>query len=173
MKKEIKKIFSDHDSQENFPVPSELRPGQMIDWSNDTIRLARLRALVQRNRTLPAGQQLTRYELAIEAGFDEDRARALDNRLIQNQKETKVETRGFDADSAKLVIQEIAHDSETKAETRLKAAELMLEVLGVKKKPSDSSQVALTLANILQDIFDKSEGRPKLISVKEVQNQAS
>ena len=117
---------------------------------------------------LPPYTNVIKYQRLIDSGYTEERALLLSKSLVQDGEETEVDNLGYDENSAKLVVQEIAHDRSIKPDTRLKAAETMLSTLGVLKPKGTSDQVALTLAEILQEIYRNSEGKPKVLTVKEV-----
>lgn len=141
---------------------------KLLNPEPEVEKLHRLKKLAEKNSLLPEEKQKNRYELLLEAGYSKEKARSIENILVENDSETQLKNRGFDANSAKLVIQEIAHDKSLNPDIRLKAAKEMLEVLGLRKSGGDHGEVANTLANILQDIYKNSENRPKLLTVNEV-----
>lgn len=78
-------------------------------------------------------------------------------------------SKGFDTDSAKYIIQEIAHNTNNKPEVRLKAAETILKVTGAYKENDEQDGSASILAQLLSDMFKSSENKPKIpMSIEEL-----
>lgn len=138
----------------------------ILDYTPAVRLRAALRAKIRDNALLPVEKRLSRYELFVSAGYPESHARALTDMLVENDKFKHVANKGFDADSAKLVIQEIAHDPLVRPEQRLRAAEDMLKVLGLFREGGNDSPTSTILAQLLRDMFKASETRPKIIEVE-------
>jgi hypothetical protein len=137
----------------------------VLDYSPEFAMKERLKMLIFRNLQLPAEARSSKYELLLEAGYPEIKARALADILVEGDKETRLKRRGFDENSAKKVISDIAHDETIKPDVRLKAAEDMLKVLGVfRDNEGGSEKTSGILAQLLSDIFHKSESRPKIVA---------
>ncbi len=129
---------------------------------------AALRENIRLNNALPVSKRRSRYEVLISSGYSEHRARALADILVEQDKFKEIKNKGFDEESAKLVIQEIAHDEHVKPEVRLKAAEDMLKVLGLfRESPSPSDSTGTILAQLLTDMFKRSENKPKIVTAIE------
>lgn len=127
-------------------------------------KLAKLKEIIARNNELPPEKRVTKYDILIEAGYSHEVASALSGQLIQNGKVKVIPQKGFDADSAKLVLQELMHDSLVKDEIRLKAAEDTLKIHGEFKDGSEGSpgSTSAILAGILRDIFNSSTKNSKV-----------
>jgi len=138
-------------------------PPKILEYTPETERILILRTLVKENLALPVSARRSQYDLLLAAGYQEQRARSLSNILVQNGKRIIVAERGFDVESAKLVVSELAHDELVKPEVRLKAAEDMLKVLGIfKESPDFGEGASAILAQLLSDMFKASENRPKI-----------
>ncbi len=111
--------------------------------------------LINKNHVLPPALQKSRFTMLVEAGYPYDKAISLCNILFENDHATReIRHRGFDANSAKLTMQEIMHDERTSPETRLKAATETLKVLGEYDDPeTPKDKTANILADILRDVM--------------------
>ena len=128
-------------------------------------KMARLKELMDENLKRPPEERITKYDLLIQAGYSQEVAASLTGQLIQNGKIRVIPQKGFDSDSAKLVLQELMHDPTVKEETRLKAAEDTLKIHGEFKDGSENAPgtTSAILAGILRDIFDSN--KPKIKQV--------
>lgn len=128
-----------------------------------------LRELIRENNALPLEKRRTKYDLLVSAGYPETKARALADILVEDNNFKIINNRGFDVESAKLVVQEIAHDTSIKPEVRLKAAEDIFKVHGLfKEGPESNDKASAILAQLLSDMFHRSESRPKIVETKEI-----
>ena len=170
MTREVKK----HDY---FPERAELmsihdsETPHILEYSPEIAMKERLKKLICQNLELPVEARKSKLDLLIEAGYPEKRARALADILVEGSKTTIISKRGFDEQSAKKVISEIAHDENIKPEVRLKAAEDMLKVLGIYRDTPSDGGAATIMAQLLSDIFAKSESRPKIIEMNIIENE--
>ena len=135
----------------------------VLNYSPEIQMRERLKRLILENNSLPIEARRSKLTLLIEAGYPEEKARMLADILVEGGKETILPKRGFDENSAKKVISDIAHDENNKPDVRLKAAEDMLKILGVFKEPDKDGGAATIMAQLLKDIFDRSENSPKII----------
>lgn len=128
----------------------------------------RLKSLLEEESKLPPEQRTPKYDLMIAAGFPIEVAQAVCGMLIQNGKVKVISRKGFDEDSAKLVIQEIMHDPAAKEETRLKAAEDVLKIEGGFDAGRTGDQTSQILAGLLRDIFQHNTNRSKVLEVEQI-----
>ncbi|MBI2062162.1 MAG: hypothetical protein HYT64_00490 [Candidatus Yanofskybacteria bacterium] len=136
----------------------------LLEYSEESKCIMLLRQLVKDNSKLPVNKQKSRYDLLLSAGYSEHKARALCSILTENGVTIEVPQKGFDVNSAKLVISELAHDENIKPEVRLKAAEDILKVFGVfSEGGGGDGKASEILAQLLHDMFKRSESRPKII----------
>ncbi len=135
----------------------------VLDYSPEIQMKERLKQLILLNLQLPIEARKSKLDILIEAGYPEKRAKALADILVEGGKETIINKRGFDENSAKKVISELAHDENIKPEVRLKAAEDMLKTLGLFREQPPDGGAATIMAQLLSDIFKRSESRPKII----------
>lgn len=119
--------------------------------------------LARENATLPFEDQRTIYELLILAGYPADEVRAADLTLYEDGVPRTLTARGFDASSAKLVVQEILHDPAARSDTRLKAAEMTLKATGA-LVPDPAALVQVNIQQnkiVFQDFSLTSDGEKK------------
>lgn len=148
---------------QRFPIHPTEGIVPVADTPYDAIPLDvknRLIEAIEKNRTLPPALQKSKFALLIDAGFPYDKAIQLSNLLFENGKvKHEIRHRGFDADSAKLTMQEIMHDERNTAEVRLKAATETLKVLDEYKGKNEGDSTSQILAGLLRDIFDANKNR--------------
>ena len=123
-----------------------------------------LRELLRQNRMVPPDSRKTKVELLIEAGYPAERVGRFVNTLHEDGKITVVPNRGFDAPSAKLVLQELMHDEYERSDIRIRAAELALKTTGALKDPKSQDETSLVLAGIIRDIFVQKT--PKVVQLE-------